>query len=110
MPHQARRRQEIGLDARYIRRPGLLLYWRNGEFVVDDFARNVRIRVSPAVVQVLNAFSSPKRPSDTTRALSQFTKRSLRALIDQLRRLRFLVPLRGRPPEALEHWAGSMAV
>src|SRR5262249_33432968 len=27
-----------------------------------------------------------------------------------LRRLRFLVPLRGRPPEALEHWAGSMAV
>ena len=81
---------------RLVRNRNLVAYWRDGEFVVEDFERRRQITAAPLVALLLGAFEKPRSIPQVTRELARFEPRSVGKEIRVLFRLGFLVDARNR--------------
>jgi len=91
------------------RHPCIVSYWHDGEQIFENYATGVRISAEPPAADILNFFSRWRSADALIDSLPEYTSRSLRAAVQKLDRLSFLVRS-GRPVDErvqlLERWGG----
>ena len=85
------------------RSPGLVVYWRNGQLVVENYLTKQRRTVGPGVVEVLNHFHRWRSPADVLKRYSGRTREEVRSLIRALTAGSFL---RARGRESSDSGSG----
>jgi SagB-type dehydrogenase family enzyme len=94
--------------ARFRRSPTLVLYWREGVFVLHDYATGVVLPASEPLVRVLAAFDDWRPIGDFARTLPARARTVGRGLVRRLHRARLLAR-EGEPPTdaeaAMAEWA-----
>ena len=83
-------------SSRLVRNPNLIAYWKEGSFVVEDFARRRQITAAPFVVLLLAAFDEPRTIREVAGDFPQFEGPSVAKEARSLARIAFLVKVKGR--------------
>lgn len=104
---RGRRSKFQPVEARFVRNPDLLLYWKEGEFIARDLRTGREESARPESASILSFFGEPRRLSAAAEALDLASPRALRRLVS----LGFLVPEReGRRRAALLRvWKNNVA-
>lgn len=94
----------------YVRSPNLAAHWDEGRLLIEEFRIGVRVEARPVIVELLDAFARPARPSDVVRRFRDYTAASVRAQIERLRKLKFLRPASAPPAvDVARRWRGAHA-
>jgi len=81
---------------RLVRSPNLVAYWGEGKFQLEEFGSRRRVSVAPITILLLDEFTRPRDPSRVAGSFQPFRPSSVRGEIAKLRRLGFLVSVRGQ--------------
>ena len=91
----------------YRRSPHIVLYWRDKEFLIENYACGTRITAAPIVFQILQLFESWHPLEDVLRDLGKFDSSSVRKAITKLTKYH-LLERSDRPPstkaQAMDAW------
>lgn len=91
-----------------LRRAGsLVLYWEDGQLVCEDYLRRERCAVSPAVVDLLDQFGTPRGPKSA--ASLEANPAELRRTIESLTRQGLLTSSESKQQKALKSWRWGAA-
>jgi SagB-type dehydrogenase family enzyme len=79
-----------------VRSSNVVAYWREKDFLLEDFLRRRRVVAAPHHVRILEAFGEPRSPGSVTRGLAPYSPGSVRRAVRELCDWGFLVPARSR--------------
>src|SRR5438270_8453849 len=74
----------IAKEIRYRRSPNLVIYWKNGAFMVEDYLSQARISAAPAIFPVLQFFDRWRSAPALIHHLPGYTPSSLRRTLAAL--------------------------
>lgn len=74
----------------YRRSPFLIFYWKDRDFIVENFATGQKAAIAPIACEVLHFFGRWRNADSLSTHLKQFTPASLRKAISELVRKTFL--------------------
>jgi SagB-type dehydrogenase family enzyme len=96
--------------ARLVKSPNIVAYWQGHELVLEEFLRRRRVSAAPVAVQLLAAFTRPRRVSTVMRSFRPYSPRSVAREIRCLKALGFLVNEHDRPSrrDATAAWEGAL--
>ena len=79
-----------------VRSSNVVAYWRETDFLLEEFLRRRRVRAAPHHIRILDAFSEPRSPDSVARGLAPYSPASVRRAVCELRNWGFLVRARSR--------------